>query len=123
MASVDLVEKVCVVGERIVGLDSPGLQDVGAHQMAARHSLPAISVESIKPCVLTEDRYSQRPPDIATATHGFQGLQSRAARVESGPGCSCPFATSGERATMHSGAIIGVDPGGQRGSEEPMRVL
>jgi hypothetical protein len=31
--SVDLVDKVCVVGERIVGLDSPGLQDVGAHQM------------------------------------------------------------------------------------------
>jgi hypothetical protein len=74
MASVDLVEKVCVFGERIVGLDSPGLQDVGAIRWAARYSLPAISVESIERCVLTEDRYNRRPPDILTATLGFQGL-------------------------------------------------
>jgi hypothetical protein len=40
---------------------------------AARYSLPAISVESIERCVLTEDMYSQRPPDIVTATLGFQG--------------------------------------------------
>jgi len=48
-------------------------------------------------CVLTEDRYSQRHPDILTATLGFQGLPlpRGAARVESRPCSSCPLATSG----------------------------
>jgi hypothetical protein len=48
-------------------------------------------------CILTEHRYSQRHPDILTATLGFQGLPlpRGSARVESRPCSSCPFATSG----------------------------
>jgi hypothetical protein len=74
LASVDLVEKVCVFGERIVDWTRQVSRTSVRIRWAARYSLPAISVESIERCVLTEDRYSRRPPDIVTATLGFPGL-------------------------------------------------